>query len=95
MRKKQILICAFLCLLPALAHAEITDIRPDQNIGVYRQSEEVSFQLTRDTADTETVSYMLEDMDGTVRYSGQNTLSGENAVLKREAYYMKARFCHG
>ena len=82
MRKKQILICAFLCLLPALAHAEITDIRPDQNIGVYRQSEEVSFQLTRDTADTETVSYMLEDMDGTVRYSGQNTLSGENAVLK-------------
>ncbi len=82
MKKIQILISALLCLLPVLAHAEITDIRPDQNIGVYRQSETVSFRLTRNSADSETVSYVLEDMDGTARYSGKNTVSGEDAVLE-------------
>ncbi len=70
MKIRKLLAAGALCLLPICANAEVTDIKPDKNIGVYKQNEEILFTVTKADAAYENFNYDIQNMDGDTVLSG-------------------------
>lgn len=81
MKLTKLLIVGLLAIVPISAHAEVTDIKPDSNIGVYRQNENVSFTVTKDTDEEERFYYTLENMDGEYVLSDSVTATGTTFIV--------------
>lgn len=91
MKFKKILIAALLVLAPVCVRAEVADIKPDKNIGVFGQNERVSFTVTRDTDEAAQFHYTLENTNGEHVLSGdvnaEGTEFGVDIGIMRSGWY--------
>lgn len=79
--KKLLTALILTAVIPVCAHAEITDVKPTQNIGVFNYGEHASFVITKDTDVSEVFSYTAENMNGEIVLSGTVTAKGTEFTL--------------
>ena len=71
---------ASLLFIGTAANAEVTEIQPDKNIGVYKTDQAVSFKITRDdTSANESFTYTVENINETVIREGSVTVKADSA----------------
>lgn len=77
------LVTAALLLMGTVANAEITEIQPNKNIGVYKTNQAVSFEITRDdTSAEESFTYTVENINETVIREGSITAKANSSSTK-------------
>ena len=73
-------VTAALIFIGTAANAEITEIQPDKNIGVYKTNQAVSFVITRDdTSAEESFTYTVENINKTVVREGSITAKANSS----------------